>query len=174
MKANPDKCHFITSESKDLVINVENNQITNSKCEKLLGIKTDHRLTFTAHIDEICKKGGQKMNALSRVIPYMNITKLRSLLNAFFMSQFNYCPLTRTCHSRAKNNKINHLHERCFRIIYEDRASTFKQLMEKDSSVSIHTRNLRFLAAEMFKVVKGLRPTTINDLFPLKKRTIIT
>ena len=53
MKANPDKCHFITSESKDLVINVENNQITNSKCEKLLGIKIDHKLTFNAHIDEI-------------------------------------------------------------------------------------------------------------------------
>ena len=30
MKANRDKCHFITSESKDLVIKVENNQITNS------------------------------------------------------------------------------------------------------------------------------------------------
>ena len=50
------------------MINVENNQITNSKCEKLLGIKIDHKLTFNAHIDEICKKAGQKMNALSRVI----------------------------------------------------------------------------------------------------------
>ena len=38
-KANPDKCHFITIYSNDLVINVENDQITNSKCEKLLGIK---------------------------------------------------------------------------------------------------------------------------------------
>ena len=53
MKANADKCHFITSESKDLIINVENNQITNSKCKKLLGIKIDHKLTFNAHIDEI-------------------------------------------------------------------------------------------------------------------------
>ena len=153
----------------DLVINVENNQITNSKCEKLLGIKIDHKLTFNAHIDEICKKAGQKMNALSRVIPYMNITKRRSLLNTFFMSQFNYCPLTWMCHSRAKNNKINRLHERCLRIIYEDKASTFEQLLEKDSSVSIHTRNLRFLAVEMFKVVKSLAPTIINDLFPLKE-----
>ena len=58
MRANPDKRHFITS--KNLVINVENNQITNSKYEKLLGIKIDHRLTFSAHIDEICKKAGQK------------------------------------------------------------------------------------------------------------------
>ena len=61
MKANPDKCHSITSESTDLVINVENNHITNSKCEKLLGIKIDNKLTFNARIDEICKKAGQKM-----------------------------------------------------------------------------------------------------------------
>ena len=54
MKANPEKCHFRTSESKDLLINVENNQITNSKCEKFLGIKIDHKLTFSAHINEIC------------------------------------------------------------------------------------------------------------------------
>ena len=40
--------------------------------------------------------------------------------------------------------------------------------MEKDSSVSINTRNLCFLAVEMFKVIKGLVPTIINDLFSLK------
>ena len=68
------------------MINVDNNQITNSKCQKLLGIKIDHKLTFNAHIDEICKKAGQKMNALSRVIPYMNITKRRSLLNILYVA----------------------------------------------------------------------------------------
>ena len=73
--------------------------------EKLLGIRVDHKLTFNALIDEIYKKAGQKMNALSRVIPYMNITKWRTLLNTFFMFQFNYCPLTWMCHSRTKNNK---------------------------------------------------------------------
>ena len=161
MKANPNKCHFILSKSKDLVINVENNQITNCKCKKLLGIKIDHKLTFNAHIDEICKK--------TSVIPYTNIKKRRSLLNTFFMSQFNYCPLTWMCHSRAENNKINRLHERCLRIISKYKASTFEQLLEKNSSLSIHTRNLRFLVVEMFKVVKGLAPTIINDLFPLKE-----
>ena len=118
MKANPDKSHFITTERKDLVINVENNQIINSNCKNLLGIKKDHKLTFNAHIDEICKDAGQKMNALSRVIPYMNITKWCSLLNTFFILQFNYRPLIWMCYKRAKSNKINHLHERCLRIIY--------------------------------------------------------
>ena len=126
-------------------------------------------MIFNAHIDEICKKAAQKMNALSRVIPYMNITKRRSLLNTFFMSQFNYCPLTWMCHNRVKNNKINRLHERCLRIICENKASTFEQLLEKDSSVSIHKRNLCLLTVEMFQVVKRLAPTIINDLFPLKE-----
>ena len=114
-------------------------------------------------------KAGQKFNALFKVIPYMNIIKRRTLLKTFFISQLNYCPLTWTYHSRAKNNKINRLHERCLRIIYNDKVSTSEQLLEKDSSVSIHARNLRFLAVEMFKVVKGLAPTIINDLLPLKE-----
>ena len=84
-----------------------------------------------------------KMNTLSKVIPYTNITKRRTLLNTFCISQFNYCPLTWMCHSRAKNKNINRLHERCLRIIYKDMVSTFEHLLEKDSSVSIHTRNLR-------------------------------
>ena len=151
------------------MINVENNQITNSKCEKLLGIKIDQKLTFTAHINEICKKAGQKMNALSRVIPYLNITKRRTLLKTSFISLFNYCPLIWLCHSRAKTNKINRLHERCLGIIYNDKVSTFEQLLEKDNSASMHTSNLRFLAIEMFAVVKGLTPTIINHLFPLKE-----
>ena len=40
---------------------------------------------------------------------------------------------------------------------------------KKDSSVSIHTRNLRFLALEMSKAVEGLTPTIVNDLFSLRE-----
>ena len=113
------------------MVNVENNQITNNKSEKLLRIKIDHKLTFNAHIDEICKKAGQKMNALSTVIPYMNITKRCTLLNTFFISQFNYCLLTWMCHSRAKNNKINRLNERSLKIIYNDKVSIFSNYWKK-------------------------------------------
>ena len=113
------------------MVNVENNQITNNKSEKLLRIKIDHKLTFNAHIDEICKKAGQKMNALSTVIPYMNITKRCTILNTFFISQFNYCLLTWMCHSRAKNNKINRLNERSLKIIYNDKVSIFSNYWKK-------------------------------------------
>ena len=91
-------------------------------------------------------------------------------MNAFFNSQFNYCPLVWMFHSRCNNNKINRLHERCLRIIYNDKQSSFEELLEKDGSVSIHIRNLQLLATEMYKVTKGLSPQIMNDVFTYKSQ----
>ena len=72
------------------------------------------------------------------------------------------------CHSRENNNKINRLHEGCFRIIYNDNRSSFDALLEKDGSVSIHERNIKILATEMFKVSKNLAPPQMHEIFKLK------
>ena len=93
----------------------------------------------------------------------MGLSK-RCILNAFFISQFSYCPLVWIFHSREKKNKINRIHEKCLRIIYNDKKSTFYKLLEKDSSVSIHKRNLRFLACEMFKLKRDMAPELIKEL----------
>ena len=42
-------------------------------------------------------------------------------------------------------------------------------LFSKYVFVFIHTRNLRFLGVEIFKVVKGLEPKIFSDLFLLKE-----
>ena len=83
----------------------------------------------------------------------------------FFNSQFSYCPLIRMFHSRIMNNKINQLHEKCMRLIYEDKTSSSEELLEQDKSVSIHTRNLQILAAEMFKVYRSMSAPVFSELF---------
>ena len=93
MKANPDKCHFIYNTNDIVSLIVENQIIDNSKCEKLLGVKFDYKLTFNAYIDDICKKSRAEVKALSRIAPYMDFNKKLLLVNVFFMPQFNYCPL---------------------------------------------------------------------------------
>ena len=89
-------------------------------------------------------------------------------MNAFFNSQFNYCPLIWMCHSHENNNKINRLHERCLRIICNDKRSSFNALLEKDGSVSIHERNIKILAIEMFKVSKNLVLPQMHEILKLK------
>ena len=71
-------------------------------------------------------------------------------------------------HSRPNNSKINRLHERCQRIIYSDKKSSFEALLGKDSFVSIHNRNLQLLAVEMYKASKVLSRPIITELFEKK------
>ena len=48
-----------------------------------------------------------------------------------------------------------------------DKKSSFKNLLDKDKSVSTHHRNLSF-AIETYKAHSGNSPDISNDLFPLR------
>ena len=89
-------------------------------------------------------------------------------MNAFFDSQFKYCSLIWMCHSRTNKTKIDRLHGRCHRIIYNDKQSSFKELLQKDSSVSIHEGNVQILATEMNKVSNNFSPPHINESFKVR------
>ena len=62
--------------------------------EKLLRIKVDGKLNFNEHLKDIISKA-----SLSRVMPYMNLSKKKKLVSSFFNSQFNYCRLIWMFHS---------------------------------------------------------------------------
>ena len=46
VKTNPEKHHLLVSTNEKTDLNVEEIEISNSKCEKLLEIKTDSKLMF--------------------------------------------------------------------------------------------------------------------------------
>ena len=74
-------------------------------------------------------------------------------------------------HNRTNNNKTNRLHERCLRLIYNDKKSFFKDLLENNRSVSLHHKNLRTLAVELPKVFKGLSPVVFAEAFPVRQQS---
>ena len=87
-------------------------------------------------------------------------------MKSFIESQFSYCPLIWMFHSRKMEHRINNIHERALRVVYENSKSlTFSELLQKDNSVSIHQRNLQILATEIFKEKQGGSPKIISDLF---------
>ena len=95
----------------------------------------------------------------------MNINQRKRIMRAFISSQFGYCPLVWFFCSRKINNRINRIQERALRIVYKDYVSTFAQLLEKGSSVSIHIRNLHILATEIFKARNNLSPPVVQNIF---------
>ena len=155
MKLNEDKCHFLVSGNRNehLWIKVGGELIWESSDEKLLGVTIDKNLNFNLHLQNVCKKVGAKVTALARIVKLLPFYRKRILLKTFVESQFSYCPLIWMFCSRQINRKINHIHERALRLVYDDYTVSFEELLKQDKSVSIHHRNLQYVAIEMFDCI---------------------
>ena len=64
----------------------------------------------------------------------------RGIMNAFILSQFSYCPLIWMFHNRKLEHRINKIHERALRIVYNDHQCTFEELLQIDNSLSRFTK----------------------------------
>ena len=105
LKENADKCHLILSTDEHKVIKNSNNK-------NLLVIK-------------YLLPSEQQIACLARISQFMNIHKRRMTMNGFIASEFGYCPLVWMFHSRKLNSRVNELHERELRIVYQGYASSF-------------------------------------------------
>ena len=172
MKLNEEKCLLIIAGHKYEHISamVGETRIWESKREKLLGINIDNELKFKFHISKLCDRAGNKLSALARVRHHFSFNKRRLLMQAFIQSQFSYCPLVWMFHGRVINCKINRLHERALRIVYEDFSSSFEELLKRDKSCTIHQRNIQTLAIEIFKTINNLNSNIMKDIFIEKKK----
>ena len=89
IKTNPDKYHLLMNVTKkSFKIKIGNETVSNSKYEKLLGVKVSHELNFNEHVSSLCKKASQKLNALSRTASCMTFDQKRLILNSFITSNF--------------------------------------------------------------------------------------
>ena len=74
-------------------------------------------------------------------------------MKAFITSQISYCPLIWKFHGRNLNNKINRIHERALRLVYQNNLS-FSELLDLDNSVTVHQKKLQVFA--IYKVKNGI------------------
>ena len=95
----------------------------------LASLEEAWKTLFTWFDNNLMKSNTDKcqlwISSNEKVTSDIRLYKKSALMNTFFKSPFNYCPLIWMYHSRKNNNKINRLHEKCLRIIYNDKRSSF-------------------------------------------------
>ena len=111
-----------------------NEKLSSTCSEKFFGIKIDNKLTFEEHVEGLCKKASQKVSAVARISSLMRFEQRKRIVNLFITSHFSHYPLVWMFHSRRLNNRIDHIHERALKIIYQDYNSSFKELLRKDKT----------------------------------------
>ena len=70
---------------------------------------------------------------------------------------------------RVYNKKINKVHERALRVVYNDFESTFEELLIKDNSCTIHQQNLHTLSIQIYKWFNNL-DNEVENLFTVSPR----
>ena len=88
----------------------------------------------------MCKKAGNKLNALTRMTNILNPFQ-NTLAKLFLKGQFNYCPLLWMFCSRSWNNLINKIHERASSLTSEINDIPFNELLSINIEVSLYNKN---------------------------------
>ena len=168
---NADKCHFMTigPGNNCFDFQVDDTIIKNSQEEKILGVIIDNELNFQSHINSICKKANQKLNALFRISNNMMPSQRNILIDTYIKSQFNYCPLIWMFCNRSSMNKINKIHERTLRLKLNNHSDSFSELLSISKDTTIHQRCINFLMVEVYKFLHSDSPEIMNEIFTIQR-----
>ena len=91
----------------------------------------------------------------------------RSTLS-YIDSQFNYAPLIwMFCH-KTTYLKMQKIHHKTLKVIYQSDAS-YDDLLQLSNSVSLHQRHLRFLLTEIYKSTGTLNPQFMWSYFKYRE-----
>ena len=171
LKANPGKFQFmILGKNKRLKYCLKIRSITIKESDEveLLGITIDKALNFKKHIENLCRTAQYKLHALRRIRKYLTLDKAKLLGNAFIDSQFNYAPLIwMFCH-KTTCLKIQKIHHKTLKVIYQSDVSYNDQL-QLSKSVSLHQLHLRFSLTEIYKSTGTLDPKFMWSYFKYRE-----
>ena len=169
VKMNPEKCHVMIIGNDDvpeyLTLNIDNTDKVAEDKLCLMGITIDRKLNFNSHIENLCREASKKLNALARIAHHLNGQQANNIVNSFFYSHFNYCPLIWMFSSKQSNSKLEKIHERALRIISRNYKSDYSSLLEQNNECTFHVRNLQALMTEIYKTIADLNPTFMKEIF---------
>ena len=170
MIVNPGKFQAIILDKKknnhtQEIIKIGKNVVKVKSSVKLLGVQIDSELNFNLHIANICRSAANQLNALIRLKNFLGFQEKKVLINSYFYSNFNYCPLV-WMFSHAKSlKKVEALQKRALRFLFGDFNSPMEGVLKKSGKVCMEVNRLRHLCIEIYKTVNNVNPSFMKKIF---------
>ena len=125
----------------------------------------DGKLNFNEHVHRICSKASAQISALQRLTGLVDYQSRKAIYTSFIASNFNYCPLVWFFTSRESINKIDKIQERALRFVLKDPTSSYNDLLLKSGFDSFRIYAVKSLMIELFKILEGMTPDYLSELF---------
>ena len=160
------RIHALSNNQID--IEIDGKSIKRVKA-KSLGLFIDEHLSWTKHIEEISKKISSAIGALKRIRPFISESTALQIYQALILPHFDYCSPVWDGLNVTLSDKLQKLQNRAARVItrssYDTSASILLNRLNWDN---LTTRRKKLKATLMLKIIKGLSPAYLQDLFSIR------
>ena len=121
------------------------------------------------HIEEISKKTSSAIGALKRIRPFISESTALQIYQALILPDFDYCSLVWDELSVTLSDKLQKLQNRAARVITRSSYDTSTSiLLNRLNWDNLSTRRKKLKATLMLKIIKGLSPAYLQDLFSIR------
>ena len=174
MMVNPGKFQAIIIDKKkkchtNETLKIGDKIIKASSSVKLVGVQIHDQLNFNLHISNIRRYAANQLSALIKLKRFLAFEEKKTLINSYFYSNFNYCPLVWMFSSAESLNKVESLQKRTLRFLYDNFDSAYESLLKLAGKSTMNVTRLRSLCIDIFKTLNNIYPVFMNETFELRK-----
>ena len=102
----------LNAQCEEIEISIDDRTIKRVDHTKSLGLTTNAQLSWSKHVDEICKKASSAIGALKRVRPFIPTDVAVQIYNALILQHVDYCSPVWDCMSGYLRDKLQKLQNR--------------------------------------------------------------
>ena len=153
-------------------LKIENEILERVKVAKNLGVSFDELLSWRKHINlNISKAVGSFIN-LSRFKRFLNTKSKVLLCDSIILSRFNYCDAVYQNIDICLQKKVQKIQDMCCRFIFNVKKfdhCNYEEMRKKLGWLSMKQRRELHSLTMMYKILHGLAPNYLQDLFTYQK-----
>ena len=136
-----------------------------------LGMTIDSQLNFDKQVSLISKKVNNQLNVMIRFRKVVNTSTTLKLYKAFVLPHFQYCSVVWHFCSSRNSEKLETLNKRALRVVFNDRESTYSQLLDRAAATSLYNlrvQNMFVTIHECIHVNHDFYPAYLKDFLTLR------
>ena len=157
-------------DSDQLFLALNNENLNTINKDKILVVSIDNNLSWSSHIDQICKKISSNLWLLSRIKEYLYVEHRTQFYKTYIQPHIDYCNLGWGGMSQLNLNRLFRLQKRACKIILDYNVENVLESMQEIKILTIYERLFLRKSKFMFKVYKSETPQYINEMF--NQRTV--
>ena len=107
----------LNTQCDEVNIRIDDEIIKRVDRTKSLGLTIGDRLSWSNHVDEICRNVSSAIGALKRIRHFISANTALQIYNALILPHFDYCSPVWDCLSGQSSDKLQKLQNRAARVI---------------------------------------------------------